>query len=333
MNINSISYKLTVYNRYDKHTAPNFKAKENNSDVFEPANKSLKQKFFDKLKKIVNYKQKIFNKLYYKVFPKKNTELQQTEVVTIKPSVVKTSSEKPAEIVKFPEPQFSFDIERLQDTLNHTKKLSADWIEDNQTDFDNLIKAISTIDGMEYAKIKSIADFNDLIDSKQGQANVVNMLISSPEFLKNAQEQYAKEKKAYVDSIMPYLYKRDKQLKIRAIEAIEKYGSWEHGDKLGLFLGKRDEDIVVPVVRAIAATGGPRQALLINAFIRNPRTEYKSVNTYIEILDAMAKIGDMKKIDKSAHKIITAPLQRLKHHENPEIAKKANETLKIIFNK
>ena len=146
-------------------------------------------------------------------------------------------------------------------------------------------------------------------------------------------EQYAKEKKAYVDSIMPYLYKRDKQLKIKAIEAIEKYGSWEHGDKLGLFLGKRDEDIVVPVVRAIAATGGPRQALLINAFIRNPRTEYKSVNTYIEILDAMAKIGDMKKIDKSAHKIITAPLQRLKHHENPEIAKKANETLKIIFNK
>ena len=211
MNINSISYKPTVYNRYDKHTAPNFKAKENNSDVFEPADKSLKQKFFDKLKKIVNYKQKIFNKLYYKVFPKKNTELQQTEVVTIKPSVVKTSSEKPAEIVKFPEPQFSFDIERLQDTLNYTKKLSADWIEDNQTDFDNLIKAISTIDGMEYAKIKSIADFNDLIDSKQGQANVVNMLISSPEFLKNAQEQYAKEKKAYVDSIIKYLHSTNKK--------------------------------------------------------------------------------------------------------------------------
>lgn len=47
----------------------------------------------------------------------------------------------------------------------------------------------------------------------------------------------------------------------------------------------------------------------------------------------MARIGDMKKIDKSAHKIITAPRQRLKHHKNHEIAKKANETLKIIFNK
>ncbi len=34
-----------------------------------------------------------------------------------------------------------------------------------------------------------------------------------------------------------------------------------------------------------------------------------------------------------ALKIATVPLTRLKHHENPEIAKKANETLKIIFNK
>ena len=34
----------------------------------------------------------------------------------------------------------------------------------------------------------------------------------------------------------------------------------------------------------------------------------KSVSTYIEILDAIAKIGDIKKFDKSAHKIITLPL-------------------------
>ena len=33
---------------------------------------------------------------------------------------------------------------------------------------------------------------------------------------------YAAEKKAYVYGIMPYLYKRDKALKIKAMEAIEK---------------------------------------------------------------------------------------------------------------
>lgn len=61
--------------------------------------------------------------------------------------------------------------------------------------------------------------------------DMVNMLQKhfwqqiSPRFLRyfilaleNTQSMYAAEKKAYVDGIMPYLYKRDKALKIKAIE-------------------------------------------------------------------------------------------------------------------
>ena len=143
--------------------------------------------------------------------------------------------------------------------------------------------------------------------------------------------QYAKEKKAYVDDVIKYLHSTNSELQLKTINAIEKYGTWEHGDKLGAFLGHRDEKIVVPVVRAIAATGGPRQVLLVNSFIKTP--ENYSQNTYFEILDAIAKLGDMKKLTIGGRNQVSNTLNTLKHHENSEIAKKANETLKIIFNK
>lgn len=137
---------------------------------------------------------------------------------------------------------------------------------------------------------------------------------------------FSMEKKAHVDSIMQYLHSTDKEMQLKTINAIEKYGTWEHGDKLGAFFGHRNEEIVVPVVRTIAATGGSRQIMLINAFIKNPKTTYNSPTTYIEIMDSIAKIGDMKKLDKSAHKTVTEPLHRLESHENPLIAQK----LKIL---
>ena len=127
------------------------------------------------------------------------------------------------------------------------------------------------------------------------------------------------------------MHSTNSELQLKTINAIEKYGSWEHGDKLGAFLGHRDEKIVVPVVRAIAATGGPRQVLLVNSFIKTP--ENYSQNTYFEILDAIAKLGDMKKLTTGGRNQVSNALNALKHHENSEIAKKANETLKIIFNK
>lgn len=146
------------------------------------------------------------------------------------------------------------------------------------------------------------------------------------------QEKYAKEKKAYVDSIMPYLYKRDKQLKIKAIEAIEKYGSWEHGDKLGLFLGKRDEDIVVPVVRAIAATGKKDDALLITSFIEDINDVY-TPKTFKEILSCAAKLGDVKGWCEQDANVLLDPIRRLTKSDNKEVAQAAKDALNTILNK
>ena len=145
-------------------------------------------------------------------------------------------------------------------------------------------------------------------------------------------DQYAKEKKAYVDSIMPYLYKRDKQLKIQAIEVIEKYGSWEHGDKLGLFLGKRDEEIVVPVVRAIAATGKKDDALLITSFIEDVKDVY-TPETFKEILSCAAKLGDVRGWKKNDADILLAPIRRLTKSDNHEVAQAAKDALNKILNK
>ena len=145
-------------------------------------------------------------------------------------------------------------------------------------------------------------------------------------------EQYAKEKKAYVDSIMPYLYKRDKQLKIKAIEAIEKYGSWEHGDKLGLFLGKRDEDIVVPVVRAIAATGKKDDALLITSFIEDINDVY-TTDTFKKILSCAAKLGNVKGWREQDANVLLDPIRRLTKSDNKEVAQAAQDALNTILNK
>ena len=331
MKINSISYKSNTNNSFNSSSFVyllNFKAKENSTDTFDATNKNFKEKNINKVKKGFDYVQKAFSKLYYKFLPKKNTKISIQKTEELKP----TTFPKSSKIVEFPKPNFSFDIQRLKETLKHNTKISAGWIEDNQADFNNIIKAISTIDSMEQAKIKSLDEFNDLFDSKQGQANVINLIISSPDFFKNAQDQYAKEKKAYVDSIMPYLYKRDKQLKIQAIEVIEKYGSWEHGDKLGLFLGKRDEEIVVPVVRAIAATGKKDDALLITSFIEDVKDVY-TPETFKEILSCAAKLGDVRGWKKNDADILLAPIRRLTKSDNHEVAQAAKDALNKILNK
>ena len=137
---------------------------------------------------------------------------------------------------------------------------------------------------------------------------------------------YAAEKKAYVDGIMPYLYKRDKALKIKAMEAIEKQATGNTQTNSGCSQANEMKKFFT------AATGKKDDALLIISFIEDKNDVY-TTDTFKEILSYAAKLGNVKGQQKNDANVLLNPIRRLTKSNNEEIAQAAKGALNTILNK
>ena len=144
---------------------------------------------------------------------------------------------------------------------------------------------------------------------------------------------YAQEKKAYLDSIIDKLNLITTTIEdqVKIINAIEKYGTWEQGEKITGLMGF-DEDIIQAVVRAIAETAtNPDDVLIITKYIRTKKHNYRP-ETYIQILNSAAKLGDVRSLGDDS-KIMLDPIKKLLTHENADVRKAAQDALTAVTTK
>jgi len=105
-------------------------------------------------------------------------------------------------------------------------------------------------------------------------------------------DKYTQEKRAYLDSIMKYAKHTDKDLNLKAIEAVDKYGSWEDLEKLvGNYLGTEDENLIKGYVTTVKNIGRVKEDAFYVTDSITPSEHNFSKETYLCIVDATNKLG------------------------------------------
>ncbi|NLF82365.1 MAG: HEAT repeat domain-containing protein [Candidatus Gastranaerophilales bacterium] len=113
-------------------------------------------------------------------------------------------------------------------------------------------------------------------------------------------------------------------MNIKALNAIEKYGTSEHLEKFGgLYLGKEDEELIRPFVRTAAAIGKPvEHSFYIFEWLIDPN--YKlSTETYKEIFKGIEKIG----VKPGLYKYLPNVFNKVSTSPDDELAKALTNTL------
>ena len=296
------------------------------SDATDGVKKTGKAIFYDIPTYLYN---KFFNKSQQSVKTQTVTKTTQPQTAT-KSQQTQTISRTSNNITKksiIPEPQFSFNYDILNKKLQNITEVDETWVEANP----EVVIDMFRVAGMN--NIKTVKDLNNAFDSYTEQAVAINSLLVSGKFLEFAKEKYAQEKKAYLDEIMPKLRQTttSKEDEIKIINAIEKYGTWEQGEKITGLMGF-DEDIIQAVVRAIAQTAtNPDDVLIITKYIRKKNHNYKP-ETYIQILNSAAKLGDVRSLGDDS-KIMLDPIKKLLTHENADVRKAAQDALTAVTTK
>ena len=200
--------------------------------------------------------------------------------------------------IKFPQPEFKMDYKTVIEDLKNGKEIDEKWLKNN---FDFL---------KQYYLLKDERTLNIT------HARDINR--NRGKFLNLAVHDFTKEKAEYIKSIMPMLMKRDKEMRIKGLEAIEKYGTMDDINKIGLYFGEHDEEIVRPFVKAIISVGEPnKDGAAIASFLEWTKHTW-SKETLILMSDGISKLGGLKDVE---------PLQKLLTNSDPEVVKSAQAAI------
>ena len=191
--------------------------------------------------------------------------------------------------------------------------------EDEYIELDKNLDIINTIESLDTIEDKNIGitkhnSKTDKQNTVKPQTTAKKPSFPTPDFKDNPTKI---QKFEYIESIKKYLETSDKELNLKAIEAVGKYGAGEQADKLIYFATADDDELVQAAEKAYKNLGD--SARLYEAFSPIQGVVPYNDETYIVTLDTINALINPK-TDKEDLKFISKIIkEKLLNHKSDKV--------------